>query len=195
MAGHPDKADSTLRGVAALTCHRCGRTGEQHALDWSTAVVDDRSLPLCGACTRRHLRDIESKLDETWWVPPSRAVLVVEDDADTRLLIRMSLESAGYVVDGVATGEEALEHLATRPPPSVIVVDVGLPGTVDGWDVRERARSLAGEVPVIVISPEATPEHTGAHDDVDFLRKPFEMDRLVTLVGRRSGDQAGAGLA
>lgn len=182
--------------MAGIRCHRCGRTGEEHALDWSTTVADERTLPLCGACTRRHLRDIESKLDEDWWTP-TRPVLVVEDDADTRLLIRMSLESEGYLVDEAVTGEEALRLLETRPAPMVLVVDIGLPGDLDGWDVSRHARAVAAATPVIVISPE-TRVRGGDEDvdvDVDVLRKPFEMQRLVDLVARRSGDQAGAGLA
>lgn len=178
--------------MAGIRCHRCGRTGEEHALDWSSTVIDERTMPLCPTCTRRHLRDIESKLDEEWWTP-NRPVLVVEDDADTRLLIRMSLESEGYLVDEAVTGEEAISLLDTRPAPMLLVVDIGLPGEVDGWDVSRRARAVAPGTPVIVISPETR----GHHDDVgvDVLHKPFEMQRLVDLVARRSGDQAGAGLA
>ena len=158
-------------------------------------MEDGRSAPLCGRCTRRHVRDIESKLDETWWTPTARPVLVVEDDPDTRLLIRMALESAGYAVDEVGTGEDALQRLEEGLSPDALVLDVGLPGSLDGWDVRERARDLLGDVPVVVISPETGPGDGDRADDVEFLRKPFEMDRLVELVGRRSGDQAGAGLA
>lgn len=181
--------------MAGIRCHRCGRTGDEHALDWSSTSVDGDPRRLCGVCTRHHVRDIEGKLEEDWWSPPTRPVLVVEDDVDTRLLIRMALESAGYSVDDVGSGEEAVERLESGVVPTALVLDVGLPGALDGWDVHERARRLVGDVPVIVISPEARPGERAPTGDVEFLRKPFEMELLVDLVGRRSGDQAGAGLA
>ncbi|MDE0804985.1 MAG: response regulator [Acidimicrobiales bacterium] len=181
--------------MAGITCHRCGRTGESGSLDWSSTVVKGETRRLCGPCTRRHVRDIETKLDEAWWTSTARPVLVVEDDLDTRLLIRMSLETAGYVVDEVATGEDALRHLERGAAPTAIVVDIGLPGSVGGWDVCDRARALPDPPPVIVISPASTLAEHERTDDVDYLRKPFEMDSLVDLVGRRAGYQAGAGLA
>ena len=181
--------------MAGIRCHRCGRTGEPHALDWSSTVRAGATEPLCGPCTRHHVRDIESKLEERWWAPGMQPVVVVEDDADIRLLIRLALESAGYAVDEVGTGEDALQLLDSGLHPAVMVVEVGLPGAVDGWSVRERVRSLPGVVPVIMIRPDTMTEPADAATDVDILRKPFDMDLLVALVDRRSTDQAGAGLA
>jgi hypothetical protein len=60
----------TLPPVTEIRCERCGRPGERGDLEWSSAVRDGAMVPLCGQCTRDHVRDIESKLDEAWWAPP-----------------------------------------------------------------------------------------------------------------------------
>lgn len=114
---------------------------------------------------------------------------------DTRLLIRMALESAGHLVDEASTGEDALQRLAAGPVPMAVVVDIRLPGTVDGWVVCERAQGLPEPPPVVVISSTSTVANDARAADIDHLHKPFEMERLVELIARRSGDQAGAGLA
>ena len=53
-------------------CRRCGTTAEVAdgagvPLGWSTSTDDGRVSELCVRCTRDHVRDIEAKLDETWW--------------------------------------------------------------------------------------------------------------------------------
>ncbi len=180
--------------MGRIRCQRCGAVGEDDAVSWSSAARDGVLVRLCPACTRLHVRDIEGKLDERWWIDSSQPVLVVEDDESTRLLIRMSLESAGYLVDVAANGEDAIGLLESGCRPSAIVADVGLPGAVDGWAVRERARSIVGATPVIIISAHGDDSETPA-PDVSFLLKPFDMDVLIDLVDRRTGDQAGVGLA
>jgi hypothetical protein len=53
----------------AATCDFCGKTapGDQTPLTWTTAVENNRSKVFCDACSREHLRAIESKLDSDWW--------------------------------------------------------------------------------------------------------------------------------
>lgn len=67
------------------------------------------------------------------------AALVVEDDADVRSLLSAHLERRGWQVLAVATGEDALE-LAARRPPDLAVVDVVLPG-IDGVEVVRALRA------------------------------------------------------
>ncbi len=179
-----------------IRCHRCGRLGEGISLEWSSTNLNGVQTSLCGHCTRQHVRDIESKLDDQWWMTDSRAVLVVEDDDNTRLLIRMSLESAGYVVDEAVSGEEAVTMLEAGHLPVAMVVDVALPGAIDGWGVREHVRAIDADTPVIIISAHGSdladdPEQRNS----SFLTKPFDMDVLIDLVDRRVAGQAGADLA
>ncbi|WP_436795966.1 response regulator [Actinospongicola halichondriae] len=180
--------------MGRIRCQRCGQVGEDDLWTWSTVVRDGVQARLCAECTRLHVRDIESKLDEEWWSEELHPVLVVEDDESTRLLIRLSLESAGYQVDVASTGEEAIDLLDAGCRPAAIVADIRLPGAVDGWAVRERANAIAADTPVIIISAHEGDEGQ-AQRDVSYLTKPFDMDVLVDLVDRRTGDQAGVGRA
>src|SRR5262252_4826875 len=74
-----------------------------------------------------------------------KTILVVEDDAPVRDVLRFSLERAGYVVEGAASGLNAMRELDNYVP-DLIVLDVGLPD-IDGlellhsWRREERERT------------------------------------------------------
>ncbi|MGQ0832411.1 MAG: hypothetical protein ACT4OV_12120 [Microthrixaceae bacterium] len=55
----------------AATCSRCGElgdAGDDLPLGWSMATTRRGIEGLCPTCTRSHVRDIEAKLDDEWWV-------------------------------------------------------------------------------------------------------------------------------
>ncbi len=58
-------------GPMATVCSRCGTEGGEVELPpgWSLSTEERGVVRLCAACTRAHVRDIEAKLDETWWSP------------------------------------------------------------------------------------------------------------------------------
>jgi hypothetical protein len=53
--------------MASVTCDLCGATAPELPLTWTTAVENGRPRVFCTACSRRHLRAIEGKLDSEWW--------------------------------------------------------------------------------------------------------------------------------
>lgn len=77
-------------------------------------------------------------------------VLVVDDHADSRLIARLVLESAGFRVAEAASGDEAL-RLAAALRPAALLLDLVLPG-VDGWHVAQRLRDGEGGADVVVIA-------------------------------------------
>jgi hypothetical protein len=50
-----------------VVCQRCGRTEQEAPLGWSLEVIGGLRRWLCESCVRAHVRDIEGKLDDTWW--------------------------------------------------------------------------------------------------------------------------------
>jgi DNA-binding response OmpR family regulator len=84
------------------------------------------------------------------------SVLVVDDDRGIREALRRGLEAAGFVVRDVAGGEDALSEIAESPP-SVVVLDVAMPG-LDGVEVVRRVRASGLTLPVCMLS---------ARDEVD----------------------------
>jgi two-component system response regulator VicR len=109
-------------------------------------------------------------------------VLVVDDEPRYLTMIRFNLETAGYRVTCVATGEEALSVLATHDP-DMIVLDVMLPG-LDGFEVCRRVRDLSS-CPIIMLTAKGADEdkvrglRLGADD---YVTKPFSAQELLARV-------------
>jgi two-component system KDP operon response regulator KdpE len=123
-------------------------------------------------------------------------VLIVEDEADIRRFVRMTLESEGHEVheaDGVKRG---LIAAGTRRP-DLLVLDLGLPDG-DGVALIHDLRQWSA-MPVIVLSARNNEDDKIAALDAgadDYLVKPFGAGELMARVRaqlRRHGQQAGAG--
>src|SRR3989338_3538261 len=80
-------------------------------------------------------------------------ILIVEDDKSTQDLYKMKLEAAGYTVDIAADGQAALTK-ATQGKPDLIVLDLMLPGGMNGFDVLNRIRQTPElkDIKVVVLT-------------------------------------------
>ena len=76
-------------------------------------------------------------------------ILVVEDDQLIRELLVEALREEGYDVVHASNGEQALEWCKRQAVADVLVTDIKLPGTVDGWQIAERCREHDPALPVI----------------------------------------------
>ena len=76
-------------------------------------------------------------------------ILLVEDEARIAEVVQQYLEREGYMVVWRATGEEALDDFARRPP-DALVLDLGLPG-ISGEDVCRRVRE-SSDVPILMLT-------------------------------------------
>jgi DNA-binding response OmpR family regulator len=120
-------------------------------------------------------------------------VLVVDDDADIRLLLRELLERAGYSVDEVEDGRQALRQLYSTPP-SLVILDVTMPD-MDGYQTLERIRDLS-DVPVLMLtarSQELEKVRGLSAGADDYVAKPFGRQELLARVQallRRSGGKS-----
>jgi DNA-binding response OmpR family regulator len=126
-----------------------------------------------------------------------RRVLVVDDEARIRAVLRAYLEADGFAVTEAATGEQALAGaLDATDPPVLVLLDVGLPD-VDGLEVLRRVRQRS-PVPVILVTARAEEVDKlvglGVGAD-DYVTKPFsprEVVARVRAVLRRAETVAGA---
>jgi DNA-binding response OmpR family regulator len=109
-------------------------------------------------------------------------VLIVEDDPDTLVILRVNLHHAGIEPILAGDGRTAIARIEAEAPDAVLL-DVLLPG-VDGWQVLEELHGMGDPVPVIVCSGKNNPaDIQRAHDlgAVGYLVKPFDIDRLIDV--------------
>jgi DNA-binding response OmpR family regulator len=122
-------------------------------------------------------------------------LLVVEDDADLRALLRRGLAEEGFEVLVAQDGATALEH--ARSDPDAIVVDIGLPDA-DGRDVCQALRARGCDAPVLFLTArdaisDRLSGFTAGGDD--YLTKPFHFSELVARLRalvRRGGGESSA---
>jgi DNA-binding NtrC family response regulator len=117
-------------------------------------------------------------------------VLIVDDEADVRLGLRLLIESLGAEVREAPGGEQALEILAVWQP-HVMITDVAM-GAISGMELLHHVRERLPEVRVMMITGYGTVElavealrHGAAH----FLTKPFDNQEILTEV-KRQGREA-----
>ena len=82
-------------------------------------------------------------------------VLVVDDDANLRRMLRAVIEEEGYEVQEASDGDEAI-RVWPSVDPDVVLLDIVMPKGPDGLSVLERIRSLAPELIVVMMSGKAT---------------------------------------
>ncbi|ABL72469.1 MULTISPECIES: sigma-54-dependent transcriptional regulator [Paracoccus] len=118
-------------------------------------------------------------------------VLLVEDDEQMRSSTAQALELAGFTVEALASGEEALA-LAGSGFAGAVVSDIRMPG-MDGMTLLGRLHEVDPEIPVILVTGHAEVPlaveaiRGGAYD---FIEKPFVVQELATVI-RRAIDHRG----
>jgi CheY-like chemotaxis protein len=118
----------------------------------------------------------------------SRIVLYIEDDADNIRLVERVLERLPDIeVRAARTGRDGLAAAAhTRP--ALILLDNHLPDS-DGEGVLRRlaATPATAAIRVVIVSGDSSPvtaDELRAAGAADFLVKPFDIDTLITVIGR-----------
>ena len=115
-------------------------------------------------------------------------ILLVEDDPDTRDLVRLHLESAEHVVRIASNGAEGLE-LALSQPPDLIVSDIMMP-VVNGLEMLKSLREHPATLTIPVIFLTAAGERAVFRESMrlgadDYLDKPVRRDELLDSIGAR----------
>ena len=110
-------------------------------------------------------------------------VLVVEDDADTRMVYSAGLGHVGYRVITAETGMDGL-RAARDQRPDVILLDLSL-GGADGWEVIRclKASDSTGDIPVLLVTGYSDLSRRAyAEGCAGYLTKPIRLEALRTAV-------------
>jgi two-component system cell cycle response regulator DivK len=111
-----------------------------------------------------------------------KKILVVEDKEDSRVLLRKILKHHGYEVMEAGTGEDAI-NMAKIELPDLILMDVRLPGVIDGLEATRQIKALPqlANIPVIAVTASVRPEdiQRALNEGCSgFIRKPIDIDEL-----------------
>jgi two-component system phosphate regulon response regulator PhoB len=114
-----------------------------------------------------------------------QSVLIVEDEADIRELVSYNLLKEGYQVASVASGEEALALIESKPV-DMVLLDLMLPG-VDGLTVCRRLKSDARteHIPIVMLTAKGEEPDVVAGLNLgadDYITKPFSPNVLIARV-------------
>jgi two-component system nitrogen regulation response regulator NtrX len=117
----------------------------------------------------------------------SMDILIVDDEADIRMLVSGILEDEGYSTREAFDADSALAAMKERRP-HLVILDVWLEGSrTDGLGILREIRKRDPDLPVVMISGHGTVETAVAalkEGAYDFIEKPFKMQRLLLVVER-----------
>ncbi len=124
-----------------------------------------------------------------------RKVLVLEDEPNIRSFVVINLKRAGYETIEAGDGEEALELIHKNPDIKVALLDIMLPGEIDGFEVCRRIRAGNAQMGIIMLTArtqemdKVTGLMTGADDYVTKPFSPAELTARVDALYRRAGGE------
>lgn len=141
-------------------------------------------LPVNAKITPTNTNTQPSKLKAPTAKEGNGVILVIDDDAAVREKLQHDLSKLGYAVAVAEDGPEGLK-LANKLSPDAILLDVHMPD-MDGWRVLSMIKHdvLLAHIPVIMISMEEHKQKGYAMEATDYISKPVNRDKLVTLLNK-----------
>ena len=130
--------------------------------------------------------DIESakhKLPDS--LNPSATILIVDDEEFLLEYVRVVLQRAGYSVLSAQNGGEAWDLIVDRHDIRLLLTDIVMPGSFDGFELAKRVRKHQPELPVLLMTGAALHDYPSTNAPPwqgMMLRKPFYPDQLLTIV-------------
>lgn len=117
-----------------------------------------------------------------------RKILVVDDIPENIRLVKKVLEARGYKVIEVQTGEDAINAAQTEIP-DLILMDIRLPGGIDGLKATRRIKALSQLAHIPILAMTASVRLEDMHRALDagcvgFFRKPIDINELPKQVAQ-----------
>jgi two-component system, cell cycle response regulator CpdR len=116
---------------------------------------------------------------------PSPTILIVDDEEFLLEYVRVVLQRAGYSVLSAQTGGEAWNLILDRHEIRLLLTDIVMPGSFDGFELAQRVRKHQPELPVLLMTGAVLHDYPSAIElpwQRMMLRKPFHPDQLLAIV-------------
>ena len=123
----------------------------------------------------------------------TKTILIVDDDPELSDGLRIMLERHGYCVLQARDGQQG-KSLIYQHRPDLVILDMMMP-RMGGYPVLEHFRDKADAPPIIMITANEGSRHKAYAEYlgvVDYIRKPFAMERLLESVERGLSGETGA---
>lgn len=116
-------------------------------------------------------------------MPKKSNILIVDDDADIRNVLRLLLQER-YEVSEAADGSAAVEYLRSNPDTDLVILDVMMPG-MNGYETCDALREFSNAPVLFLTAKSAQADRISAYSSGgdDFLSKPFSQEELLAKVG------------
>ena len=114
----------------------------------------------------------------------SIAVLVVEDEPLQRMMATDLVERAGFEPIEVASADEAVHILETRPDIRIVFTDIDMPGGVDGMKLAAMIRNRWPPIELIIVSGKYRPAVDSLPVRAVFFPKPYRRDAVMRAMRR-----------
>ncbi len=129
-------------------------------------------------------------------MPAQKSILIIEDDAKSRQVVRLAMQAQNMELIEAATGDDGLER-AQNDSPDLILLDINMPG-MSGLDVCRKLRADGSLVPIIMLTAKTDTIDKVVGLEVgadDYVTKPFEVRELMARIGAhlRRGDAMALG--
>ena len=127
-----------------------------------------------------------------------KKVLIMEDEVNIRSFVVINLKRAGFEAIEAGDGQEALDRIAEHPDIGVAILDIMVPGDMDGFEVCRRIRATNKQMGIIMLTArtqemdKVTGLMTGADDYVTKPFSPAELTARIDALYRRIGGDSGA---
>ena len=122
--------------------------------------------------------------DRSLMTGAGKTILIVEDDAPSREVVRLACSAQNHTLLEAANGVDGLAA-AREQNPDLIILDINLPG-MSGLDVCRRLRSEGSRVPIIMLTAKADTIDVVVGLELgadDYVTKPFEVRELMARIG------------
>ena len=166
------------------------KPGEGSTFTFSLAAGDLADVEFLSPEALDEIKQDARVVESSRWQFDNARVLVVDDGAENRELVKFLLEGSGLVVDEAENGQVAVD-MSTKTAYSVFLMDVQMP-VMDGFTAAGILRKQGIKVPIVALTANAMQgydEQCLAAGYSDYLSKPINIDALMDLMAKLLGGQ------